>query len=82
MADTELACSSCGLTLEESRWLSERRALTSRPAKVDDELRAKLVSFLDARIATLKQENDDLRFNIGELMKAVAPSHTTNKDKD
>lgn len=27
------------------------------------------------------QEIADLRFNIGELMKAVAPSHTTNKEK-
>ena len=28
-----------------------------------------------------QRENADLRFNIGELMKALAPSHTTNKEK-
>lgn len=31
------------------------------------------------RIAGLERENADLRFNIGELMKALAPSHTTNE---
>ncbi|AWL03369.1 hypothetical protein DIR46_02150 [Massilia oculi] len=31
-------------------------------------------------IARRDQEIADLRFNIGELMKAAAPSHTTNKE--
>jgi hypothetical protein len=52
-------------------------ALASRPAEVDDEGRKKLVGLIDQRVAALEQENADLRFNIGELMKAVA----TNKEK-
>jgi hypothetical protein len=41
----------------------------------------KTIAKKNERIAALEKENADLRFNIGELMKAVAPSHTTNKEK-
>lgn len=40
----------------------------------------KTIAKKNERIAALEQENADLRFNIGELMKVAAPSHTTNKE--